>query len=220
LRFGDATRSFLDGTLWVWSQRGRPYLLASVERYEKNWSFELVSLGETALEVEEETGWRWKPPGSAVGQRPMPEAPSPANESPARQRQARELARRFEVVELFGEGNERISLRLQPRAIHEYRDPERGLLEGAFFVFSNGTNPEALLILEAVHQDGAPADWRYGFAPLSAAAMQAQLEGAQVWSIPPVRQARLQAPYTLFALPLSDEDRAFSQGVQPEASAP
>jgi hypothetical protein len=76
------------------------------------------------------------------------------------------------------------------------------LLDGALFVFSNGTNPEMLLILEAVQPDGDPV-WRYALAPVSTAALEASLDGRAVWTAERSATPRAQRPYTYFAVPIA-----------------
>src|SRR5262245_7507812 len=48
-RWNDPTREFSDGSLWLWTARGRPVAAVAVELYPSRthgqaWSFELVSL--------------------------------------------------------------------------------------------------------------------------------------------------------------------------------
>jgi hypothetical protein len=202
LRFGDATRAFHDGTLWIWTERGRPFLMVSVERYEKVWSYELITLDDVAFTLADESGWTWKPRGEPVAEQSPTDAPPPAATAQARQRQSRALSLRFAATEFVGEDRQATYLRLQPRPIHQYQDVENGLLHGAFFVFCNGTNPEVLLILEAV-EEGGQGQWRYALARISTAPMQATLDGKQVWTTEPARLPKQQEPYTYYAVPLA-----------------
>ncbi|MBW3599713.1 MAG: hypothetical protein KY475_20885 [Planctomycetes bacterium] len=198
LRFGDPTRAFHDGTLWTWSSGGRPVLMVGVERYEDFWSYELISLTPSPLEVQTETGWRWKPQDEPAVERPVPGAPAPAESAVVRGRQMRELARRFTAVEYIGPARERIQLRLQPRPILEYENAA-GVLDGTLFVLSNGTNPELLLMLEAAQPTGDAAEWRYGVARISTAELELSLDGAEVWSAPHLATPRTQTSYTYFS---------------------
>jgi hypothetical protein len=203
LRFGDPTRAFHDGTLWVWSDRGRPLAMASIEHYETVWAYELISLSDAPFELRDATGWLWKPAAGPTPQAKVPEAPAPAETTQTRQRQARALSLRFSALELIRADTEKVHLRLQPRPIHQYQDRESGLLDGVMFVFSNGTNPEVLLILEAVKPDGADPHWRYALAPVSTAALEASLDDRVVWTAKKTEKPKDQSPYTYFGVPIS-----------------
>jgi hypothetical protein len=202
LRFGDATRAFHDGTLWIWTESSRPLLMASIEHYETVWAFELISLSEAPFELRDAAGWLWKP-GAGPAQKTVPEAPAPAESLQMRQRQARALSLRFSALELIRADTEKVHLRLQPRPIHQYQDRAFGLLDGAIFVFSNGTNPEVLLIVEAVKSDGADPHWRYALAPVSTAALEASLDGRVVWTAEKTEKPKDQSLYTYFGVPIS-----------------
>jgi hypothetical protein len=199
LRFSDPTRHFSDGTVWAWSLGGRPLALAAVERYEDFWSYELIALASDGLRVTTADGWTWQP-GPGLTRAPVADAPQPADASDARLLQARRLAREFRVVEFIGPEESRVELRLQPRPIMEYADAEAGVLCGALFVFSNGTNPEALLLVEAA-ASGDKTLWQFAFAPLSTAALEAARSGQRVWRTESLHKPRQQAPYTYFADP-------------------
>jgi hypothetical protein len=126
---------------------------------------------------------------------PVPGAPKPAPNEPGRLRQAREIAARFTAEEVNRRnGERRYVLRLLPRPIYRYADPAASLLDGAIFVFANGTNPEVLLLIEA--RGEAPlAAWSYGAARVSRAAPELFLDGRLVWSQPYVAAAGSGDPY-------------------------
>jgi hypothetical protein len=204
-RWDDPTRRFSDGTLWAWGTKGRPLALVTIELYPTGpvgpyWSCELVSLapgpvsaafdgpfvpfgamGQPALRGADP----WSPGASEVSWKPVPGAPVPASSDAARLRQMRDLAQRFaahEVNQRKGE-SQRYELRLLPRPVHRYSDPEADVLDGAMFLFANGTNPELALMVESRGR-GPSASWTYGFARLSRAAPSVRLDGEEVWSQP------------------------------------
>jgi hypothetical protein len=74
------------------------------------------------------------------------------------------------------------------------------------FVFSNGTNPEMLLVLEAQQADGAP-QWRYALAPVSTAPLEASLDGNVIWTTGRFDQSKSQRPYTYFGVPIKPAAR-------------
>lgn len=206
LRFNDATREFHDGTLWAFCDAGRPCVLVSIERYEKFWSNELISLTDRSLTVEADD-WTWQPQDSPVTFQPVAKAGDPAATTDGRGRQARALARRFSAVEFLGDEQERTELRLQPRPILTYAAPDHGIETGALFVLSNGTNPEVLLILEAAAV-GEASHWQYAFARISTAALEASLDGEHVWQAERSQMPRNQTGYSYYGIeadPISDE---------------
>ena len=55
-------------------------------------------------------------------------------------------------------------------------------IDGGVFAFVQGTDPEAILLLEAVHADGRPR-WQYAFARATSAALEARLDKPVVWEV-------------------------------------
>lgn len=203
LRFDDPTRSFYDGALWAWGNRGRPQVIVSIEKYEKVWAYELVSLTAEPFALKTESDWTWSPTDPPFVEQPL--AAAAVGETAAlRKKQARELSRRFEAAEFVGENETRTVLRLVPRPIFEYGDPEAALLSGAMFIFANGTNPEVLLLLEAQSDGGDKPQWQFAFVPLSTAPLEALLAGKTVWTATAQRKPQAQRPYTYFAVPSRD----------------
>jgi hypothetical protein len=82
----------------------------------------------------------------------------------------RQLARRFTVqAEWRGE---KTDCRLLTQPIDRYDDETAGIVDGAVFVFANGTNPEMGLLLECSEEL-----WSYGVFRLTAAKLWAQRDG-------------------------------------------
>ena len=120
----------------------------------------------------------WKPSGKQFTWTKL-KAPSPSQQKTIRGRQLKLLARKFQFSEEFG--GQDYKLRLMPRPLVRYEDPEEGILEGGVFVMAHGTNAEALLILEA---NGKTKQWQAGFARLGAAELEAKFDSKTVWKVP------------------------------------
>lgn len=181
LRFGDPTRGASDGSLWKLGA-GRPEAIVAMEftdagdRYTLNYEF--LSLTKSQFELATTQGWKWSPSGSAIEFKKLDGRQSPGQTSSARLRQMKMLARRFTASEEYN--GERYRLRLLPQPIDIYViDKKDRNGEGAIFVFANGTNPEVLLLLEAI--DG---EWHYGLARLCGAAPTVKLDESTVWTKP------------------------------------
>lgn len=102
-----------------------------------------------------------------------------------RLRQFKQLARRFEADEFYkprGQSKkERYALRLLPQPIHRYSDPDSGVLDGGLFVFAFGTNPEIILQIECLGNEGTSPKWHYRCVRTSAAELSVRLNGEEVW---------------------------------------
>jgi len=177
------------------------------------WSCELTALVDEPLSLLSRAGWKWEPPRSDLQWKPFPDTPASGGAGTAgsaaagtatagtaattagrvavattaaeRTRQMKDLARQFTASETFN-ASQTDQLRLLIRPLHRYADPEQGLLDGALFAFTSGTNPEVLLLLEARRDSGGETSWHFAFARMGAAASQARLGEKPVWSCPPI----------------------------------
>ena len=59
---------------------------------------------------------------------------------------------------------------------------DTGWFDGGVFAFVQGTDPEAIVLLEAVRSNGPPR-WQYAFARATAAGLEARIEKTVVWSV-------------------------------------
>ena len=205
-RWSDATREIRDGGIWAWGERGRPAAVVAIEFNPSpegglGWSLEFVSLSTGPLRIDggpgfhfetgadippqPDTPFLWAPRSAGVEFTEIAGAPAPTGDELGRLRQMKELLKRFTSRE---ETAVRINLRPLPRPMHRYADPALGLVDGAIFVFANGTNPEALLLIEAqVHGPGRVA-WQFAAVPLTTASVTVALDQKDVWTKPhPVR---------------------------------
>lgn len=139
--------------------------------------------------------WKWTPAKTELKWIAVPESPVPGETKPARLRQMKEIARRFLVSEKLPEKTGDDQLRLLERELHRYADADRGVIDGTLFSFSNGTNPEALLLVECRKAGNAPAEWQFGFARMSAAPVTARLGEKIVWTCLPIGKWMNDGPY-------------------------
>ncbi|OYV89904.1 MAG: hypothetical protein B7Z73_06495 [Planctomycetia bacterium 21-64-5] len=202
LRYNDQTRALqgtrqlLDATVWRLSERGRPTALVTLEVYPLaegtgQLFYEFVSLTPLPFAMQLPSGTKWNASPSELKIGPLAGAPVPANSPAGRLAQMRQLARRFSVEEDLN--GEKIACRLLSQPIDRYSDGDASILDGAIFVFANGTNPELGLLLEC-SDDG----WSYGAFRLSSAATFATLDGKQFFAAPAMGgyPYPLSAPYT------------------------
>src|SRR5207249_662662 len=99
------------------------------------WYSENTALTDEALEVSGWPGATWRAPG--VAKLWLAQDEPVGDSSPLRQRALREIARKFTARE-DREGM-KSELRLLPRPIYSFADPDREIIDGALFAFVLGT---------------------------------------------------------------------------------
>jgi hypothetical protein len=192
LRWRNVTRGtqVSEGVLVIWAHHGRPEASLGVYPYDGNLVFDFVSLSRGSKLVGRDEGRVfWSPEAPGVEFKDLPDAPAPANSAAGRLRQMRTLADRFRVT-MTGwkpDKSDREELRLLAKPL--FRDETRAAqprdtdwIDGGVFAFVQGTDPEAILLLEAVHQNGR-ARWQYAFARATAAGLEARLDKTVVWEV-------------------------------------
>ena len=183
LTFGDSARANQNGSLWAFGTKGRP--LAFIELYKgtertDRWVHAATLTGKDLIVMKTPSG-QWKPEKLQIEPVAIADAPAPEAKETQRLRQARELARRFTAHEFWDPDNSRSELRLLAQPVHRYSDDKQELQDGAAFVIAHGTNPEVVLLIEALGKDLKTARWHYSLARLGSAEMHVELDGKEVW---------------------------------------
>ncbi len=191
LRWDNPVSKVPDGTIFLWQDKhGRPAAIVQVfiaGGTKDLWLHEFQSLRSTPFEVKLGAASIWNPRRGGVELKPLEGAPVPAGTKPGRLSQMRQLAKRFAAQDEF-EDNGRWELRLLATPLHRY-DAHAEVLDGAIFAFAHGTDPEALLLLEA-RKEGDSSVWHYALAPMTGYALRMSDQGKEVWTI-----AARKAPY-------------------------
>jgi hypothetical protein len=193
LRWGNFTRGKqeADGVFVLWTNKGRPEASAGIYPWYGYITHELVSLSRGAkLEARQEGRVVWSPKVPGVAYKDLSGAPAPAATSAGRLRQMKVLADRFQVTMtgLKGDRSDREDLRMLAKPLYRAepdgaaRSPDRDWIDSGVFGFVQGTDPEAILLLEAVRQDGRPR-WQYAFARATGGGLEARLDKMLVWSV-------------------------------------
>ncbi len=192
LRWQNGTRGTQesDGVFVLWVHEGRPEASASIFPFEGLIHYELVSLSRGSKLVARDDGRViWSPATPGVAFKDIPGAPAPADTPAARLKQMKGLADRFKVA-LIGrkaDKSDREELRLLPRPLYRHElgeapGPDAGRIDGGVFAFVQGTDPEAILLLEAAHPDGSPR-WQFAFARATSGGLEARLDKSVVWAV-------------------------------------
>lgn len=176
------------GLTVVWTQHGRPLAMASIFLWDGDICHEFGSLSRSnKIVARYKTSVVWSPEEAGVDFREVPGVPAAAENPAARLRQMKAIAERFtaRLPERNGEANPEV-LRLLPTPLYRYevndRDADSSLQDGAMFAFVMGTDPEVILLLEAVGREGK-AIWNYAFARATGWAADASLNNDVVWSV-------------------------------------
>lgn len=171
----------------IWTQHGRPEAMASIYQTNGNICHEFGSLSRSnKLVARDKTAVVWSPRTAGVEFRDVPDAPVPAETPVARFRQMKSLAERFSARLPERNSTRQEELRLLPKPLYRYElkpsnDVDPDLLDGAMFTYVMGTDPEVILLLEAVGRDDK-AVWKYAFARATSLAADASLGNAVIWS--------------------------------------
>jgi hypothetical protein len=191
LRWRNLTRGTQEseGVLVLWVNQGWPDALASVYPWEGNLVHEFVSLSRRRSMVAREAGSVvWSPATAGVQYKELAGAPAPAATPAGRLRQMKQLADQFKVT-LTGwraDRSDREELRLLPKPLYRYEQseapgPDPARIDGEVFAFVQGTDPEAILLLELVRENGR-LRWQYAFARATSGGLEARLDKTIVWA--------------------------------------
>lgn len=180
-RYHDARRDILDAALWGYGRQGRPAALMKTEAYRidsgEKWVFCLASLSDGIINAAWDDGatYRAKQPGLEL--KDIPNAPRPAASANLRLIQIKRLTERV-AAQIQNAEDDREPMRLMPTPICRYDDKDGGLIDGAIFGYTMGTNPDVLLVIELHEQDGRQ-QWRCGAAGMTSAGFAVLLDGSE-----------------------------------------
>jgi hypothetical protein len=187
LRWNNPVRNAVDGAVFVWTDRGRPEVVASIYRYGGEGSFkedhEFMSVSSSPLVATQDKLVAWSPTTGGATAKPIPAAPKPAATPSERLRQMRTLARDFRAY--FDNPPDRSEIRLLTQPIYRYEIPpgRTDVIDGGLFAFVHTTDPEVLLLIEArAPEKGGPPQWHYALARMSLVNLRVRLKESEVWS--------------------------------------
>ena len=187
-RYDDQPRRFLDATMWLWTDGGRPIACQKIEAKlhqatgEPQWGYCFTSLAEGKLAAEWSADRKFSASQAGILFADVPGAKHPAAQSSVRRRQAREIARKFSGRILINPRTaSSAEMRLLATPLYEFTVAGSEVLSGAVFGFeTNGTNPDLLVIVEA---RGEPGGERWQFAParMTTGGVTLNYAGQKVW---------------------------------------
>jgi hypothetical protein len=174
------------GEVYVWTSRGAAAVVGCIfsgpqgagsrqimHEFHSLWPGPLVSVGRH--------GSGWQPREAGVTPEPIPDAPEPAGSKALRLAQMRDLAGKYTAqVDRQGGMSE---MRLLTQPIFRYEVAGGGpVVDGAVFAFvwTAGTDPEVLLVIEARREGGGPR-WLSAPARFTNREARVQYRRREVW---------------------------------------
>lgn len=173
----------------VWSHNGRPIAMASLYPWDGKMCHEFDSLSRgNQLVARDKDRVIWSPEAAGVEFKDVPKAPKPAKTPAERLRQMKAIAEGFKAT-MTGwqaDNSDQEALRLLPRPLHRYdftnaKDPDPKVLDGALFAYVQGTDPEVVLVLEAIGT-AEKAEWQFAFARATSAGLEVRAGDDVVWT--------------------------------------
>src|SRR5262245_14728141 len=142
----------------VWPNNGRPIAVASIYPWNGKMNHEFDSLSrESKVIARDKDRVIWSPETAGVEFKEVPKAPKPAQTPAERLRQMKTIAEGFKATMTgwSADNSDQEALRLLPRPLYRYdftnaKEPDPKLLDGALFAYVLGTDPEVVLVLEAI----------------------------------------------------------------------
>lgn len=203
-----------EGLFVLWSHRGRPVAGASIYPWNGRLIHDLESLSRQPLLARRDGATAWKPE-RGLSFAVIPGAEAPADAAAARLRQMKALADTFAVTMIGwrADNSDREELRRLPKEFFRYKPQDAALIDGALFAFVKGTDPETLLLIEAV-KNSAGERYEYSFVRCTSGGLEARHQGRVVWTAQK-HGARKDPAQLSFSSAVMLEDAYLRVGVKP-----
>lgn len=185
MRWANNIRGSENGATVLYLHEGVPHAVCGIYPWDQKLIHEFDSLSRARLEAKYQDRVIWTPSEPGVTFRPIPMADAAAETPAMRLRQMKALAAQFSCTMLGwrADRTDRETLRLLTQPLYRYEVTTNQMrVDGAVFAFVMGTDPEALLLLEAVrHQSGV--QWEYAFVRQTSGGLEAKLNDTVVWNV-------------------------------------
>ncbi len=191
------------GSVFVWLQQDRPIAIASMYQWyhpHTHASHEFQSLSKSNISAERHGKRAWTTSEPGIQWKPLDAVAKPGGRSLQRLIQMRSIAKRFKF-EMTERDGVLSKLRLLTQPLLRYASDEAGVQDGAIFAFAKGTDPEALLLVEA-YQDKATGEshgWRYAIARSNFLPLKATFNQSPVWEVPRIESPVIYAAKSPYA---------------------
>lgn len=189
IHYSDQVRDLPESTLWTWELDHVPVLFCKVERLVSkttsrvSWQYCCVPACEDQTDVIWKRDFRWRSKEVAFKWTSIPDLQPPHPQPSGRLIQLKGVARHFgcEVKGRPEAGSQQS--RLLPHPLHRFASPETNVQDGAVFgLTSNGTNPDVLVLVEALKSPVGESHWRYAVIGMTGDAAKVRFQDQPVWS--------------------------------------
>jgi hypothetical protein len=183
LRWSNPSVGEVHGNVFLWTVDQRPAVVGSLFKWftpHTHMSHEFHSLAEQPLTGRYDGRDRWTPSAPGLAFAPLPDAPAPAASPTQRLLAMKRLTKDFAATKHERDGA-RQELRLLTQPIYRYASAEHKVLDGALFVFVQGTDPEVFLLLEARGNSGMEA-WHFAATRMNSVGFTLRYQDKEVWS--------------------------------------
>jgi hypothetical protein len=199
------------GGLYVWTSDGRPEALGAIwsvispdDSTKRHLSEEFHSLSLAPIHSSHEPRISrrgpvpdWRVDQAGVERKKIPDAPAPLKAANLRLTQMRLLARRFEAKIPPGVTDGRGSLRLLAQPVYRYQSESHSVIDGGIFAFVMGTDPELILMIEAVETKTGP-QWQFAAAQFTNLPLRLNYRESQIWECQPGKPYLSDQPHFLY----------------------
>ncbi len=190
--FSNPISGVVEAGVFVWERDGHPHAIGKIFINEKKnaWGDYISSLSSSALQMKRSGYLLWRP--GAARFKTLDDCQKPSSNSNARKVQMRAIASQFLVFDLWKEdalirddkGTD-WTLRMLAKPLLRYKSTQHRIVDGALFAFVLGTNPEAILTIEAKDDADTPY-WQYRLSRLTIYELKAKRQNKLVWSVPKI----------------------------------
>lgn len=183
MRWANNTRGSEGGMTVLYLTDGIPQAVCSIYPWERLLCHEFDSLSRSKFVGKSAGKEMWTPVKPGVEFQPIPDAETPSATPVVRLRQMKSLASTFSSTMLGwkSDRSDREDLRLLPQPLYRYEvSPTGNRFDGAVFAFVQGTDPESLLLIEAVQNNGG-ARWEFAFVRQTSGELEGRHRDAVVW---------------------------------------
>ncbi len=209
MRWSNPVEGTVFGDVYIWTKQGRPEVVVSIHNYfmptDRHMTDEFHSLSVAKLTGTRSGRKTWYPGRPGVELKAVPGGAPPAKSSRQRLLQMRGLAREFSATSTDDQRGT-WHLRLQSTPVYRYENTGPDLLDGAMFSFTQGTDPQVWLLIEA-RKTGDGHQWQYAFARFDAKVeFRGRHKDREVWSArrlaPPWKNVQdVREPYIALLVP-------------------
>lgn len=208
LQWSNPVAGDIYGNVFLWTHEKRPVAVGSFYKWFSPWTHgthEFQSLSSHSLDADYKGMDVWQPKTSGLQWKSLADAKPAGQSTTIRLLQMRKIAKQFSV-EKTEDGSDR-GMRLLSQPVYRYSCPEDGVIDGAIFVFVQGTDPEVWVLVEAVTKSkpspGKPSpkdttQWNYALARMNRTQFKVKLKDKVVQDFPQLDSPDLKTPDNVY----------------------